>query len=281
MNRKLFFLAVLILCFFDLWYCSSDCPIYGHQPGHTGRDWDSCAFGINDSGQILAQGKTPPPLIMLFLQQLDNMTDIGTLGGMYSEAKAINTSGQVVGWAYTTGIQHAFIYSNGTMCDLGSLGRQSCACGINASGKVVGYSLTYQYDDHAFLYSNGTMTDLGVLGGDYSYAYGINDSGQIVGYSDGHAFLYSGSTMKDLGTLGGTTSRAYGINASGQAWDIPITASCFARLHLQRLEDRKTWAPRPDRIAMHIALMIAGRSWAMPWPAALPILMPLYYNARR
>jgi probable HAF family extracellular repeat protein len=56
-------------------------------------------------------------------------------------------------------------------------------------------------------------------------AYGINDSGQVVGASwtgsqqlPTHAFLYSGSgPMIDLGTLGGGDfSEALGINASGQ-----------------------------------------------------------------
>ncbi len=52
------------------------------------------------------------------------------------------------------------------------------------------------------------MTDLGTLGGSDSYAYGINDSGQIVGGSytssgDYHAFLYANGAMADLGTLGG------------------------------------------------------------------------------
>ena len=65
---------------------------------------------------------------------------------------------------------------------------------------------------HAFLYSGSTMTDLGTLGGTNSVAYGINASGQVVGYAHttgnaaAHAFLYSGSTMTDLGTLGGTYS---------------------------------------------------------------------------
>ena len=49
-------------------------------------------------------------------------------------------------------------------------------------------------------------------------AFGINDSGQVVGYStnaDGHerAFLYSNGTMIDLGTLGGLSSQARAINA--------------------------------------------------------------------
>lgn len=66
------------------------------------------------------------------------------------------------------------------------------------------------------------ITDLGTLGGTTSYAYGINNSGQIVGWADTttayrHAFLYSGSgPIQDLGTLGGGNSFAYGINDSGQ-----------------------------------------------------------------
>jgi probable HAF family extracellular repeat protein len=66
------------------------------------------------------------------------------------------------------------------------------------------------------------MQDLGTPPGyTNSVAYGINDSGQVVGesYTSGgwHAFLYEDGQMQDLGTLpGGTYSVAYGINDSGQ-----------------------------------------------------------------
>ena len=68
-----------------------------------------------------------------------------------------------------------------------------------------------------------TITDLGTLsGGTESYAYGINDSGQVVGGATigagyYHAFLYSGGVMQDIGTLPSENySNAYGINNSGQ-----------------------------------------------------------------
>jgi probable HAF family extracellular repeat protein len=67
-----------------------------------------------------------------------------------------------------------------------------------------------------------TLIDLGTLGGTQSIGTGINDAGQIVGYSTlagtntTHAFLYSNGVMTDLGTLGGNSSAAYGINSSGQ-----------------------------------------------------------------
>jgi probable HAF family extracellular repeat protein len=159
------------------------------------------------------------------------MVDIGTLGGQNSSAHDINDSGQIVGYAKTTGntATHAFLYSGGTMHDLGTIGGwYSNAYGINASGQVVGESnITGNTAHHAFLCSGSTMTDLGTLGGTYSEASGINASGQVVGsaYTTGnaawHAFLYSGGTMKDLNTLinlpsGWTLAYANSINDAGQ-----------------------------------------------------------------
>jgi probable HAF family extracellular repeat protein len=68
-----------------------------------------------------------------------------------------------------------------------------------------------------------SVTDLGTLGGTTSNAYGVNDSGAVVGSStiagDGasHAFLYDSQGLHDLGTLtGGASSVAYAINRYGQ-----------------------------------------------------------------
>lgn len=159
-------------------------------------------------------GATPPAY---------HVTDLGTLGGNYSEARGINNSGQVTGRSYTTGNSeyHAFLY-DGTMHDLGTLGGSySSGNGINDSGQITGVShLTGNATVHAFLY-DGALHDLGTLGGRHSDARGINNSGQITGESETtagelRAFLYDGA-LHDLGTLGGSGSSGYGINNSGQA----------------------------------------------------------------
>jgi len=87
---------------------------------------------------------------------------------------------------------------------------------------AVGLALAVATAGHAMA-AEFVISDLGTLGGTFSIATGVNDLGQVVGYSataDGatHAFLWQSGTMTDLGTLRAAAgeSHATGINRLGQ-----------------------------------------------------------------
>ena len=158
-----------------------------------------------------------------------SLTDLGTPYG--ARAAALNERGQVTGYAPTGStnhffrpLLHAFLYSNGALTDLGTLGgTDSFGTAINERGQVTGYASTAQnaeFPVHAFLYSNGALTDLGTLGGTESFGTAINERGQVTGMAatgrnGTHAFLYSNGAMTDLGTLGGAFSNGLAINERG------------------------------------------------------------------
>jgi len=134
------------------------------------------------------------------------MRDIGTLGGSYAQANAINEAGFITGTAQTLAVAavkatHAFIYNPmgagpAAMRDLGVLGgNSSYGMAINNHNHVAGYS-TFNANSvnanselvHAFLHDGNKMFDLGSLGKpgtvtDVSAALGVNKLDQVVGYS--------------------------------------------------------------------------------------------------
>src|SRR5260370_35833193 len=76
--------------------------------------------------------------------QIYSVTDLGTLGGTYSVASGINSSGTIVGDSLTSGGQdHAFSYSGGVMTDLATMGEtNSHAIAMNDDGIIVGQGET-------------------------------------------------------------------------------------------------------------------------------------------
>jgi probable HAF family extracellular repeat protein len=141
-------------------------------------------------------------------------------------------------WPVTTQLR-AFLWSNGFMRDLGTLGgNDAAAYGINDAGQVMGVSFTNAVPNGTtgiptqdpFFWDNGHMVDIGTLGGTVGYPYSMNSRGQVVGQSnlagDGafHAFLWDRGRLTDLGTLGGTLSIALWVNDAGEAAGVATTS---------------------------------------------------------
>jgi len=212
----------------------------------------SCTQWISDKGVIVggSTNGTIDPLagyaeVNAVLWKDGQINLLGTFGGNQSLATSVNDKGQVVGFAsniipdafamsvFAFGATqvHAFLWQDGSMTDLGTLGGlDSSAFVVNERGQISGQSTTDSVINpntgspqvDPFLWDNGKMIDLGTLGGALGFPLGMNNRGQVVGDSDlagdisFHAFLWDHGSMKDLGTLGGSRSEARWINERGE-----------------------------------------------------------------
>jgi probable HAF family extracellular repeat protein len=200
--------------------------------------------GLSGNGEI--DPLTGAPETRAVFWKRGQIIDLGTFGGNESLANAVNNRGQVVGLATNTisdpfnfygfGAQmHAFLWQNGVMGDLGTLGDgpDSIAFWVNEAGQVAGISyidstpnaLTGLPTMHPFLWENGKMRDLGTIGGTQVFQLNaLNERGQVVGSmtladedpNHVHPFLWDGERLRNLGTFGGDFGEANWLNDAGE-----------------------------------------------------------------
>ena len=147
------------------------------------------------------------------------LTDLGTLRNVQSaHAFDINEAGQITGYAGS----HAFLWEDGVMTDLGTLGGSgSVGQAINESAQIAGYSslFTAGAGNRAALWDHGSIINLtpDLTGSQTSWANGINDLRQIVGTINSDTpFLWQNGTITTLPHLGGGGGNASDINNAGQ-----------------------------------------------------------------
>jgi probable HAF family extracellular repeat protein len=201
----------------------------GTLPGGT----EGFAVAINDRGQVAGMGNngvTDPlggfpnffPWVTEtrgFIWQGGVMRDLGTLGGSDTIVATINVRGQIAGDSVAdnavnaaTGLPtvHPYLWANGRMQDLGTLGGTfETANWLNDLGEVVGTSnLAGDQAWHPYLWDGQSLRDLGTLGGSYGGAFRINDRGDVTGWATppgdttAHAFLWRRGVMTDLTGVG-------------------------------------------------------------------------------
>ena len=213
--------------------------LVGHRsapPGILGDVDDSAGYAINASGQVTGHTNLLDMLTQFqaFRYSGGVMTDISPMARGFSTGYAINASGQITGYEQIyAGFSRATRWT-GTVAELlGSLPGadphgDSVGTGINDSGQIAGYA---PFDGielfHAVRWTGTVPEDLGTLGGDTSFAYSINASGQVAGSANTllndvagnpayHAVRWTGTNIEDLAPLETTDSIGYAINNSGQ-----------------------------------------------------------------
>jgi len=182
--------------------------------------------------------------VRAFISNGGPLRDLGTLGGNDAAVQAINESGVAAGLSYTdtqindtTGLPtvHPFIWRNGKMQDVGSLGGTlsipaSLADGpfgkfLNNRGELAGTS-TLPGDEtwHAFVWSKNHLTEIGTFGGDNSESFFMSEKGEVLGRAEvsldpfvRHAFIWEKGVMTDLGAPAPCTrTTPLAINSAGQ-----------------------------------------------------------------
>jgi probable HAF family extracellular repeat protein len=181
----------------------------------------SSANALNDAGQVVGFSRVAAENLTTdaFLGENGVMTGLGIL--KQASANDITDAGQVVG-GYTgdpypgsdAAVPWAFLWDDGVFRNL----FPGSAADINDVGQVAGaWESTRGYPVAAIWDATLGPRELGVLpGGVFSAAYGLNDAGQVVGWSEAfdgdHAFLWDDGQMIDLGW----GSAAADINNAGQ-----------------------------------------------------------------
>ncbi len=168
-------------------------------------------------------------------------TSLDFPGGTLTTARGINNHGEIVGAYRIVPPRHALLLKAGQYIPLAPdtvLGTNfSEAFKSNDRGDVVGQYIGDDGFSHGFLLSQGVVTTLDFPGASETLAFGINESGTVVGYwdlldADGnllaiHGFKWKDGAFTQVDFPGAVDTAVLGINARGDlvgGWDTGITS---------------------------------------------------------
>jgi probable HAF family extracellular repeat protein len=194
-------------------------------------------YGINDSGQVVGSSSNSNSGVVdtggLF-------TPVNYPGAAYSRLTGINDSGQVVGegnffqqcgaGAYQAETYQGFVETGGVYTPTNYPGAaETYVSGINDRGQIVGAGNFFSdacsqgssSSSQSFVETGGVYTPINYPGAIQTFASGINDRGQVVGYfvdSSGaeHGFVETGGVYTPINYPGSPATNPEGINANGE-----------------------------------------------------------------
>ena len=208
---------------------------------------------------LAAQNTSTPPKHSLY-----SITDLGTLGGTFSEADGVNNKGWLVGNSALPGdnVIHGYVRFKQTLIDVGTLGGPNSVVPEaepqpNNRGQVVAVSETATPDPNGedfcllgakliclpFIWDNGFVTTLRTLGGNNAQAWQISNRGLVAGTAEtstpdpscttleleAKPVVWEQGNIQQLPTVGNDLDgSAQASNDSGQV--VGFTADCVLQV---------------------------------------------------
>ena len=202
------------------WHTFSWTPAGGLVDVGTLGGANSSPWDVSDAGQVVGQSNWagfPPSVKAFSWTPAGGMVDLGMLGLSVTIPYAVNEAGQVVGFS-----SKPFVWSQDTGIRMLSP-LPGYAADINDHGRIVG-TVPGVDGPHVVVWpETGEMIDIGLLGPGGSYAFAINNEGDVAYASASHVmFVGPAGQPIDIGTLGGSSTTLGGqfpgtaLNDAGQ-----------------------------------------------------------------
>ncbi|MCP3904927.1 MAG: hypothetical protein GY715_14980 [Planctomycetes bacterium] len=250
---------------------------------------ESAAYGINDAGVVVGSADVSiedgadDEGYRAVRWDASGLLNLGILGGSDSIALDVTNGGRIAGHGkilvFGTPVQRGFVWDDGVVTTLEPLPLDSGSIAQATSdiGRTVGVSIEFDFF-RAVRWTGSFPLDLGVIAGSQAWAWGMNELGDVVGWSSyapipvfgRHPFLDTGGGPMELGTLGGTWGWALDVNDQRQVVGESSLADGRVRAFLWQsgtMLDLGALTPESDwsrAQAINEQLQVVG--WSRPTP---------------
>lgn len=191
---------------------------------------NSTATDINSTGAVVGRYPVGANARRGFVNRGKGVVVLGPLGGVSSNAVAINDKGEVLGnWTGADGRSQGYIYACGKQRNLGAIYGNTYYMDINNAGYIAARASPpgSLYPLSVLRAPNGSVRDLGSIATENpsTQVYAINNRNQIAAESGPWgapeqpflAVIWTKGKFRDLGGFGWEPNGALAINDRGQA----------------------------------------------------------------
>lgn len=188
-------------------------------------NWQSKWMLVGGAALALGWANRPAHATLIGTIEFDNYQTLDAPGAYVTTASSVNDQGRVVGYYELPTKGYGYSEQNGVYTTLSVPGQVQymggAGIGINNAGQI---ALSLDDGEGLVIQPDGTQTILNVPGSDATFATGINNAGQVVGYAEFLAspnphenlFLWQNGVFTLYDPPDGGFGSALGINNAGQ-----------------------------------------------------------------